>query len=55
MSDYIDKNQKQSDDFYFEDGLLVMTESFHIKRGYCCGNSCRHCPYNYENVKSPSS
>lgn len=33
-------------DFYFdENGKMVMTESYHIKRGSCCGNGCRHCPY----------
>jgi hypothetical protein len=28
-----------------DSGNIVMTESFHIKRGKCCGNNCRHCPY----------
>jgi len=37
-------------DYYFENGLLVMTEKYLLKRGYCCGNKCRHCPYDYENV-----
>lgn len=32
-------------DFYFEDGKMVMTESYHIKRGSCCGNGCKNCPY----------
>ena len=32
-------------DFYFEAGLMVLTERFLKKRGYCCHNSCRHCPY----------
>ena len=32
-------------DFYFEDGLMVLTGEFLRKRGYCCGNECRHCPY----------
>ncbi|KAF9912030.1 hypothetical protein BX616_010431 [Lobosporangium transversale] len=31
-------------------GYTVMTELLHRRRGYCCGNACRHCPYNYENV-----
>jgi len=31
--------------FYFEDGLVVFTPIHHIKRGTCCGNKCRHCPY----------
>ncbi|KAF9091433.1 hypothetical protein BGX23_005183 [Mortierella sp. AD031] len=31
-------------------GYSVMTELLHRRRGYCCGNACRHCPYNNENV-----
>lgn len=33
-------------------GFTVFTEYFHLKRGTCCGNSCRHCPYGWANVKS---
>jgi len=36
-----------------EKGLVVFTKQFLIKRGYCCGNGCLHCPYNYENVREP--
>ena len=32
-------------DYYFENGLMVLTAHFLKKRGYCCENSCRHCPY----------
>ena len=32
-------------DYYFEDGLMVLTERFLLNRGYCCNNGCRHCPY----------
>lgn len=32
-------------DHYFESGLLVYTAAFHIKRGFCCGSGCRHCPF----------
>ncbi len=32
-------------DFYFEDGLLVLTRHYLLGRGYCCENGCRHCPY----------
>ena len=31
--------------FYLENGMKVMTEQYHINRGYCCGNGCRHCPF----------
>lgn len=34
-----------SEDYYWENGLLVFTEAYHLKRGYCCKNGCRHCPY----------
>ena len=34
-------------DYYFEDGLMVLTEHFLLKRGYCCENGCRHCPYRF--------
>ncbi|MGA1147037.1 MAG: DUF5522 domain-containing protein [Candidatus Nanopelagicales bacterium] len=26
-------------------GLFVMTAEHHIRRGRCCHNGCRHCPY----------
>jgi hypothetical protein len=32
-------------EFYFEDGRMVFTEAYHLRRGYCCGSGCRHCPY----------
>jgi primosomal protein N' len=32
-------------DYYFENGLMVLTAHFLKKRGYCCQNGCRHCPY----------
>jgi len=32
-------------DYYIEGGLFVFTEHFLRKRGYCCENDCRHCPY----------
>ncbi|MCX8484902.1 MAG: DUF5522 domain-containing protein [Bacteroidia bacterium] len=32
-------------DHYFENGFLVFTRDYHLKRGFCCGNGCRHCPY----------
>ncbi|MCU0440264.1 MAG: DUF5522 domain-containing protein [Raineya sp.] len=36
-------------DFYFnEQGLMVFTEQYHLKRGYCCQNGCKHCPYGFK-------
>lgn len=45
---------KEGTDYYYtEDGYIVLTEKYHLERGYCCGNGCRHCPYQYENVPEP--
>ena len=33
--------------FYMENDLMVFTEYYHIKRGYCCKNDCRHCAYGF--------
>ena len=32
-------------DYYIENGKRVFTKTYHLKRGYCCGSGCRHCPY----------
>nr|WP_245898660.1 DUF5522 domain-containing protein [Chitinophaga niastensis] len=32
---------------------MVFTEKFHLDRGYCCGNGCKHCPFEYEKVPEP--
>lgn len=35
-------------------GFTVFTELSHLKRGKCCGNMCRHCPYGWSNVRGAS-
>ena len=32
-------------DFYYEGEYLVFTAQYLLRRGYCCNNGCRHCPY----------
>ena len=34
-----------------QNGLFVFTAYAHRKRGRCCGSMCRHCPYDWINVK----
>ena len=36
-----------------DDGYVVLTAQYHLERGYCCGNGCLNCPYNYEKVEEP--
>lgn len=38
--------------FYIENGLMVLTEKYHLARGRCCGNACRHCPFEHINVRN---
>jgi Family of unknown function (DUF5522) len=47
-------NLTEGEDFYYnEQGYIVLTEKYHLQKGGCCGNGCRHCPYNFENVAEP--
>ncbi|MBA2619906.1 MAG: hypothetical protein H0U87_01760 [Acidobacteria bacterium] len=39
-------------DYYFENGLMVLTERFLLKRGYCCRSGCRNCPFTIEKEKN---
>jgi uncharacterized protein DUF5522 len=41
---------KEGEDYYFEDGLMVLTARYLLRRGYCCEQGCRNCPYGF--VKS---
>lgn len=49
MSEKFDEN----DYYYNADGFVVMSEKYLLERGYCCGNGCINCPYNYKNVPEP--
>ncbi len=46
------KQNLEPDDYYTtQEGYIVFTEKYHLKRGYCCKSGCKHCPYNY-NIKT---
>lgn len=48
------KKLKEGIDYYYdEQDNMVLTSSYHLAKGYCCGYGCRHCPYNYEAVPEP--
>lgn len=50
----MDAELKEGEDFYYnEHGYFVFTEKYHLKKGYCCGNGCKHCPYNFVSVPEP--
>jgi hypothetical protein len=40
---------KYDKDYYLsKEGYVVFTEKYHLKRGYCCRNGCKHCPYGFD-------
>jgi hypothetical protein len=45
------KIQAEHSDRYCENGMLVYTAGYHLRRGYCCGSGCRHCPYEPKHVE----
>lgn len=48
------KKLVEGQDFYYSElGYVVLTAKFHKEKGVCCGNGCRHCPYDYKNVPEP--
>ena len=32
---------------------VIFTAQYLLQRGYCCGNGCRNCPYDYKAVPEP--
>ena len=46
------RKDMDSKDYYLsDDGYIVFTESYHLKRGYCCKSSCKHCPYDFKKAE----
>jgi hypothetical protein len=42
-------NSSNEEHFYYSnDGYIIFTEKYHLKRGYCCKNNCKHCPFGYD-------
>ena len=45
-------NKLAPEDFYYNNnGYMVFTETYHLKRGHCCKNNCKHCPYSLNKKK----
>ncbi len=44
----------EGEDYYMDplSGLFVLTEKFLKERGFCCENSCRHCPYGFNKTQT---
>jgi len=47
-SSFSKRSNLNSEDYYLsEEGYIVFTEKYHLKRGYCCKSGCKHCPYGF--------
>jgi 2-iminoacetate synthase ThiH len=61
QSTEIDNNKREEPNkllpshYYMEGDRVIFTEEFHIKRGTCCGNYCRHCAYEPKHTKGTIS
>jgi hypothetical protein len=38
-------------DYYMEGERVIFMSLFHLERGQCCGNGCRHCPFEPKHKK----
>ncbi|TNE70435.1 MAG: hypothetical protein EP333_10420 [Bacteroidetes bacterium] len=48
MQGFSKRPKLEPEDFYYsEEGFIVFTEKYHLKRGYCCKSGCKHCPYGF--------
>ena len=46
------QEDQSTEDYYFNEmGYKVFTAHYHLKRGYCCKNNCKHCPYGFDPSK----
>ena len=43
--DLLKGNLEEGRDYTLDHGLMVFTSSYLKRRGYCCDNDCRNCPY----------
>lgn len=48
MTESFSNPKLDPEDYYLsEEGYIVFTEKYHLKRGHCCLSGCKHCPYGY--------
>ena len=50
-SGYGEKTVEGIDYTMSPEGYRIMTELYLVKRGYCCSNGCKNCPYSPRAIK----
>jgi hypothetical protein len=43
----------KGEDYYLEGEMMVFTAGYLWRRGYCCDQGCRECPYRTEASERP--
>lgn len=52
MKEFSKHKDLDPEDFYLgPGGYIIFTEKYLLKRGYCCQNGCKHCPYGFDKNK----
>jgi 2-iminoacetate synthase ThiH len=41
--------------YYMEGERVIFMALFHLERGQCCGNGCRHCPFEPKHKKGTAN
>ncbi len=49
----MNKQQFNEDELFDPTGFVALTAEYLLTRGYCCGNGCKNCPFDYKNVPEP--
>lgn len=45
--------KKETSPEHFEEAFAPLTAEYLLERGYCCGNGCKNCPFDYKAVPEP--
>lgn len=48
---YYSEGFKEGVHYEMDGERVIFTALFHLQRGQCCGNGCRHCPYRDKHKK----
>jgi len=47
--------EKDKDFYIDQNGNVVFTREYHLKRGHCCKNGCLNCPYGFTITNDPNT
>ena len=45
------KKQRKENSVYAQKQKEYLKKKYHFKKGYCCNNNCKHCPYKKQKKK----